>query len=155
MSTTGDLLATQPVFADLGPELLERLAERASSVLLTADQRLFSTGEPADRCYLIRSGRIALDLVKPGGPPLTVDTYGSGSLVGMSWLVPPYRWYLDARAVQATEVLALDGAWLRQACEDDPRVGYRVLQQLAHEMYQRMQSARVRLLDVYGPPGAR
>lgn len=146
-------LAGQDLLADLGPSLLQELASGARELHLAADQHLFRTGGPADRLYLVRTGRLALDMVG-GGRPMTVDTYGSGSMVGMSWLVPPYTWYLDARATEPSDVVELDATLLRQRCDADPRLGYLLLQKIAHEMYQRMQSARVRLLDVYGARGA-
>ena len=49
---------------------------------------------------------------------------------------------------------ALDGTCLRGKCEADPELGYQLLKRVTDVMYQRLQSARVRLLDLYGPESA-
>lgn len=154
MNATEELLAHNPVFTGLDPGLISTLAAHASERHLAPDEVLFRTGEAAGAFYLIRSGRIGLDLASAGADPVTVDSYGPGSLVGLSWLIPPYTWYLDARAVEPTTVVVLDAALVRAQCDADPALGYVVVQRVAQAMYQRMQSARVRLLDIYGPPGA-
>jgi len=84
---------------------------------------------------------------------MIVDTVQAGDLVGLAWLVPPYRWDLDARAVEPVNAVAFDAMCLRTKCDKDPRVGYLLMQRVAGTMHDRIRSARVRLLDVYGVPG--
>jgi CRP/FNR family transcriptional regulator, cyclic AMP receptor protein len=126
----------------------------ASTVRFQAGSYLFHEGDPADRLFLVRRGRVALELLVPGRGPLIVDTVQAGELLGVSWLFPPYRWQLDARAVKPVEALAADGAALRAACEQDPRFGYQLTQRIGAVMQHRLQSARVRLLDLYGHASA-
>ena len=53
---------------------------------------------------------------------------GEGELVGLSWLLPPYRWAYDARAHRARRApIALDAACLRGKCEDDHDLGYELM----------------------------
>ena len=49
----------------------------------------------------------------------------------------------------------LDGACLRGKCETDAELGYQLLKRVTTVMYQRLESARVRLLDLYGPEAVR
>jgi hypothetical protein len=77
---------------------------------------------------------------------------GAGGVVGWSWLVPPHRWFFDGRAVDEVSALVLDGRCLRSKSDENPAMGYELLQQVAHVMYERLQSTRVRLLDLYGAP---
>lgn len=153
MKNLDELLGEHPLFAGLDQELVSLLVGCARNVHVGTDDYLFRTGDPADSCYLLRSGRVALELVGAGGRRLVVDTVDAGGVAGLSWLVPPYRWYLDARAVEPTSAIALDAVCLRAKCDDDPRTGYLLLQRVARAMYDRMQSSRVQLLDVYGAPG--
>lgn len=155
MKQLDQLLAEHPLFADLGDDMRVLLAGCCRNVHFAGDDYLFHTGEPADRCYLVRHGRVALELLGTGGQRLVVDTVDAGGVAGLSWLVPPYRWYLDARAVEPTSAIALDAACLRAKCDADPRIGYLMLQRIARSMYERMQSTRLRLLDVYGVPSGR
>jgi CRP-like cAMP-binding protein len=155
MKQLDDLLAEHPVFADLGDDMRKLVAGCARNVHFGTDDYLFRTGASADTCYLVRHGRVALEMVGAGGQRIVVDTMDAGELVGLSWLVPPYRWYLDARAVAPTSAVALDATCLRDKCDTDPRIGYLLLQRIARAMYQRMQSSRLRMLDVYGVPSGR
>ena len=36
-------------------------------------------------------------------------------VLGWSWLFPPYRWHLDARALAPVRALGFDGACLRRS----------------------------------------
>ena len=150
MAVPRELLAEHPLFVGLNDEVLSVTADCAVDVRAGADEIVFRTGDPADRCYLVRRGRIALDLVAEGGERLVVDTVDDGGVVGLAWLVPPYRWYLDARAVEPTSAIAVDAVRLRALWDQHPGLGYVMLRRLVAAMYERMQSARVRLLDVYG-----
>ena len=56
----------------------------------------------------------------------------------------------DARATTPVSAVALDGACLRGKCDRDPALGYALMQRVSHVMYERLQDARMRLLDLYG-----
>ena len=76
-----------------------------------------------------------------------------GEVLGWSWLTP-YRYFCDARAVTPVSATVLDGACLRGKCEANPELGYQLLKRVAVIMYQRLQSSRIRLLDLYGKESA-
>jgi hypothetical protein len=48
--------------------------------------------------------------------------------------------------------VALDGACLRGKCDQDPALGYALMQRVSAVLYERLQDTRIRLLDVYGSP---
>ena len=150
MHTMDELLASHPFFADLGPEASELMAGCAVNLHLHPGDYLFRQGDAADRFFVVRHGRVALELSAVGVPGLVLDTVDDGGVVGWSWLVAPHRWFTDARATTETSVISLDGLCLRQKCDEDPALGYAVFQRVAAVMYQRLRSARVRLLDLYG-----
>lgn len=147
--TIEQYLPHHPFFAGLDEEALALLARCASLVRFRAGEYLFREGEPADAFYVLRTGRVALE-TRLGTGPRTLDTADADDVVGWSWLVPPYRWTFDARAVTDTGAVAFDGACLRARCEDDPALGYALLRRVVGVMSTRLQSARVRLLDLYG-----
>jgi len=74
--------------------------------------------------------------------------------VGWSWLVPPYHWLFDARAVEPTGAVVFDGLCLRGKCEEDPRLGYELMKLVSQVMFSRLVATRVRLLDLYGDAGS-
>src|SRR5450756_2797700 len=75
----------------------------------------------------------------PGGGGVVLDTADDGGVVGWSWLVPPYRWMFDARASESTSAVAFDGACLRGKCENDPVVGYALMQRVTQVMFDRLE----------------
>jgi CRP-like cAMP-binding protein len=113
---------------------------------------LFREGGTADTLYLLREGRVAIELFAPGRGAITIETVGPGDLVGWSWLFPPYRLHFDARALTAVTADAVDAAGLRARCEADTDFGVDLLTQLSRVLLDRLQSTRMRLLDVYGDP---
>lgn len=150
METIEDLLESHPFFAGLGPYALELIAGCASNVHFDAGSLIFDEGEPASRFYVIRDGRVALEVHSPGKGPLIIDTMDGGEVLGWSWLVPPYQYFASARAVTPVRATALDGTCLRGKCEADTDLGYQLLKRVTTVMYQRLQSTRIRLLDIYG-----
>ena len=123
--------------------------------------RLVGTPENALAADWVRS-RFERAGLKPGAPngtfvqqtQLMIATLGDGTVVGWSWLFPPYRWSFDARAIEDTRAIAFDGACLRGKCDSDHELGYVLMQRFAQIILDRLQAARLQLLDVYGEPAA-
>jgi CRP/FNR family transcriptional regulator, cyclic AMP receptor protein len=151
--TIEQYLPEHPFFAGLDPDAFALVAGCATNVSISSGEFLFHEGEPADTFYVIRRGRVAIEVHGPASGTVVIDTADAGDVVGWSWLVPPYRWMFDARAVEATGAVAFDGRCLRGKCEEDPRLGYQLMQRVAQVMHARLMAARVRLLDLYGNDG--
>jgi CRP-like cAMP-binding protein len=152
VQTIPEYLPRHPFFAGLPEQVVTLVAGCAVNVHFHPGQHLFHEGEPADTFYVIRHGRVSLEVHAPAGPSVVVDSAHADDVVGWSWLVPPHRWLFDARATEETSAIAFDGACLRDKCDTDPAVGYALLQRVVQVMSTRLQSARIRLLDLYGAP---
>ncbi|HSV75273.1 MAG TPA: cyclic nucleotide-binding domain-containing protein [Chthonomonadales bacterium] len=150
MATVPSSLAEHPFCDGLQPEYLEFIASCASEVSFRPGKVIAREGDPADRAYLILEGRVALEAFQLQVGPVVIQTIGPGDALGWSWLVPPYKWHLDARALDHTKVITLDGQTLRERCEADPGLGYQILKRVAVVLEQRLQASRLRLLDAYG-----
>jgi CRP-like cAMP-binding protein len=142
-------------FAGLEEEQLALLAGCARNVRFRAGEQLFREGDMADTFWVVRRGSVALEAFDAARGTLQIETIAAGELLGWSWLFPPYRWHFDARAVSDIRATAFDGACLRQKCEDDPRLGYVLMGLFAQVLIERLQSTRLRLLDIYGDGDAR
>jgi CRP-like cAMP-binding protein len=147
------ILAEHPFFAALKPEHMAIITACAKNVQFKAGETIFREGQPADWFYLIREGRVALDVTAPPRGRITIQTLEAGEVLGWSWLFPPYKWHFGATCLEAVRALAMDGACLRGKCEADPALGYELMKRFARVMMERMQAARVQLLDVYGHGG--
>lgn len=153
MDTLEPLLRGHRFFDGLDLAYLRLLAGCARNVRFGAGSFLFREGEPAGEFYLLRAGKVALEVAAPERGPLTVQTVPDGGVIGFSWLFEPHRWEFDARAVEPVRAIALDGVCLRGKCQQDPRLGYDLMQRFARIAVQRLQATRLQLLDVYGHAG--
>jgi hypothetical protein len=91
-----------------------------------------------------------VEIFVPGRGNVAVETLGEGEVLGWSWLFPPYRWHFDARAVDMVRAIAMDGKCLRTKCDADPALGYEMVKRVASVVMQRLEAARMQLVDVYG-----
>ncbi len=143
MQPLESILTKHPLFKDLDKRYLELIIGCASDVSFDAGKLIFREGEEANHFYIIRQGKVALQLVfVHGAEPTLVQTLGEGDVLGWSWLFPPYSWRLDARVVALTEAIAMDGKYLRTKCEEDQNFGYELTKRFAHIMEQRFQAIR-------------
>jgi CRP-like cAMP-binding protein len=150
--TIAQYLPEHPFFAGLDESVAALVAGCAHNVHFRPGEHLFHEGDPADTFFVVRHGRVALEVRGAGGPSAVVDTVHDDDVIGWSWLVPPHRWMFDARATDQTSAIAFDAVCLREKAAADPVVGYALLQRVVTVMAARVQSARVRLLDLYGTP---
>jgi CRP/FNR family cyclic AMP-dependent transcriptional regulator len=150
MRTIDELLTEAPAFEGMRPGHLELIAGCARNEVFEEGAYLLREGDPADRFYVIRRGRVALETHVPERGALTVETIDDGDLLGWSWLVPPYRIDFDARALVDIHTIAFDGACLRGKCDDDSELGYELMKRFVPVIVERLQATRVRLLDIYG-----
>lgn len=140
------------LFADLEPRYLELLAGCASNVRFESGETIYRQGDPADRFWVVRHGRVALDMYVPQRGPVTIQTLIEGDLLGWSWLVPPYQRNLDAHAQVLTRAIALDASCLRGKCAEDPRLGFLMMQKFASLMVKTLKATQLQLMDIYGHP---
>lgn len=142
-------LAESRFFRGLKKEYLELLAGCASNVRFDGGEFILREGKVANACYLIRQGKVSLEVLAPKRGPIIIQTLGEGEVLGWSWLVRPYQWHFDARAVEMTRAIALDGECLRKKSESDCCLGYELLKRFSELMVERLLAARLQLVNVY------
>jgi CRP/FNR family cyclic AMP-dependent transcriptional regulator len=145
-------LATLPFFAELTPTQLRQLCDGGRPVSHRPGERIFSEAGAADRFWLIEAGSVALDLHVPGRGDQVIETLTAGSVLGWSWLHPPYRWQFGAVAREPVETIAFDGVAVRERCAADPALGYAMLRLFVPVITARLHATRLRLLDLYATP---
>ena len=146
IEVTTPALAGHPFLRGMPPGQLDALAAAASDVTFPAGHRIFETGGFAGKFWLIRSGRVALDVQVPGDGRMIIDTAGIGDLVGWSWLFPPYCWTCGAVCVTAVEAFEFDAAAVRARSTADPLFGYELTGRIMRVLAVRLQRARAGLI---------
>ncbi len=150
--TALDLLSVHPFLEGLPPESIRKLAAWARREQFRAGSPIFVEGGRADRFWLIREGHVQLDLHLPGTGRVIVESLGAGSMLGWSWLFPPRTWHFGATAVEATLTVEFDGPGVQRLCEADPALGYALMQRFTRVVVDRLQTTRIRMLDLYRAP---
>jgi CRP-like cAMP-binding protein len=146
------IISTHRFFRDLDPSFSELVSGCAENVRFSANDYLFHEGDGAEAFYLIRHGRVSLEIKAPGRQPMQFMTAGEGDIVGISWLVPPYRWTYDAKALELVRAISLDATCLREKCETDNHLGYELMKRFVPALAERLHNTRLQLLDLYGKP---
>ena len=141
METLRPLLQAHPFFRGMKQKHLDVLVGCASNARFTEDKFIFRAGEQADHFYLIRQGRVELELARPGQEPITILGLSDGDVLGSSWLVPPYKWKFDARTTAPTRAVRLNGRCLREKWEKDHELGFDLLSRFATISGQRLEAA--------------
>jgi CRP/FNR family transcriptional regulator, cyclic AMP receptor protein len=144
------IIREHPFFAGMPESYCNLVCGCAKNARFSATQYLFHEGEPAEWFYLLRHGRVALQIGGAGRGTVTFQTVPEGEMVGVSWLIPPYRWTYDARAIDDTRAIAINAGCLRQKCEADHDLGYDMMKRFMPVLVQRLQATRLQILDVYG-----
>ena len=149
METLEGIVAEHPFFKDLAAEHVRLITGCASNVRFEAGRFIFREGAEAQEFYLIRQGHVGLEMFAPERGHITVETLGEGDILGWSWLIPPYTWHFDARALELTRAIALDGKCLRKKCEEDHDLGYELMRRFLGVLTLRLEATRLQLVELY------
>lgn len=149
MEDLARLLKEHPFLKALDDEEIRFLVGCAANRRFDPGELLLQEGEPAEVFYLVRRGRVALEVDVPGKGPFELESVGPGDVLGWAWLFPPHRSHIDARAVEPVLALAFDGTCLRNKMETDHDLGYALTKLMLFELYRRLTQVRLQRLDVY------
>jgi CRP-like cAMP-binding protein len=119
-------LANVPLFANCSKRELARLLSRTRSEMVDAGHTLFVEGAPSGNMYVILSGSA---VVRKNGRK--VARIGAGDVVGELSVILGGQRNATVQAETPLEWLVLDRASLRQAIDEVPGLGWKVLTSVA------------------------
>lgn len=149
MDTLARILEKHPFLAGLTVDQVDFMTGCASNVRFEPGEFLFREGEAANSLFLIREGRVGLEMHIPHRGAMRVETLVEGDIAGWSWLFPPHRWHLDARALEPVRAFRFDGKCLREKLEEDHDLGYVIVKRLLERAHNRLERVRLQRLDIY------
>lgn len=149
METLEPILSKHPFFAGLDKPYLKLITGCASNARFNAGEYLFREGQEAKQFFIIREGKVAIEIMIPGHGAKMLYTHDAGDVVGWSWLFSPYHWCLDCRALEKTRVIALDGVCLRNKCEQDHVLGYEFMKRFTYKIEYSLNHARMQLVEMH------
>ena len=141
------LIAKQPFLKGLNSQQLQQLAGSALEMKFETGTTIFEEGSPANRFYLILTGRVELSSEMEDRNVIPIQTLGPGDDLGWSWLFPPYAMHFMARALEPTTAIFFYGTRLREQCEQDHELGYQLMKRIAEVATQSLGATQRRLMQ--------
>jgi CRP/FNR family transcriptional regulator, cyclic AMP receptor protein len=140
-----EFLRTHPVFNHLPPACHDELLGTMREASLEVGEALIQEGHAADHFYILLDGSIDLFARLREQDEQWIQMIHPGEMIGWSWLVPPYRWALGARARVPSRLYAFDARVVREMCVRDPVLGHGLLQRICGLMMERLHTVRTQM----------
>lgn len=128
------LLAGLPVFRDVAPEQLARIAARALPVQLDKGEWLFRRGDRCTGFHVVRSGAIKVAFLSPQGVEKVVEIVRPAQSFGEALLFLARPCLVGARALAESTLLHITGRVLDEELARDPRLARSVLAALSRSL---------------------
>lgn len=138
---------THPFLRDMTPEHQQFISDSAHVASFEPGQIIFREGEPANECFIIQQGKVALEAYQSSNNNVVVQTLGPQEVFGWSWLFAPYAWHFTARALEPTTAIVLNGAHLLVHAEHEHNFGYALMKHIARLLMKRLEVARRDLIN--------
>jgi len=143
-----DALKSSPLFSGFSDTQLQALAKLFEGEHLQAGEIVFAQDDPADRLYVLLSGRVAIRFKPHDGEILTVTEIAPGGVFGWSAALGRRSYTSSAVSLEAGEALGLRGVDLRRLCETQPDTGVVILERLAEVIAERLRSTHAQVVDL-------
>jgi thioredoxin reductase (NADPH) len=112
-----------PTFDESEIAVLEPLGSRR---MVAAGDYLYRAGDTGYDFYVVLSGRVEI-LLRTDGEERLINTHGPGRFLGELNLLTGLRVFVDARVVEAGEVLAIPAETLRRIIASQPQLSDKIL----------------------------
>lgn len=146
-----ELLRRYPFFGLLNEDQLYAIAMISDEVDIEAGAILFEECKPAEALYLLVEGGVDLyykseeEYHPKTRKEFLVGEINPGEIFSLSAMIEPYVLSASARASKASKLVKIDAVELRKLCQEDPQMGYAVMQQIAKALMERLAYTRVQL----------
>jgi CRP-like cAMP-binding protein len=137
LAATIALLKQLPLLAGLSEGELEPLAQHSRANHFEADATIFNQGDPAERIWLVRSGRVKIVRQEESGREVILEVLSAGEVFGGATLFMPKQ-PATARAMGATETISFDNDIYAGFLEQHPAVALKLIRMLGGRLHATM-----------------
>jgi len=143
-----DLLARFPLFKDVTPAILERIASASREIVLGSGEAVFREGQNADRLHFLLEGSIALRVAIMSKPDsLTVSFVSQPyQCFGWSGIVPPHHYTATAYCEEPSHIMVVSANDFMKIIADRPADGFVIMQRVAELISNRLRNSRETML---------
>ena len=138
MERTFDLpryLAVLPLFQEMTPPELERLAAGCRLRRLGRGDPVFRVGEPCEEFHVTVMGQVKLYAISPAGQEKVIELIGPGNSFAEALMFTGKPYIINAQALTDTLLLSVGKAVVFGEIERDPRFAMRMLAGISRRLH--------------------
>jgi CRP/FNR family transcriptional regulator, dissimilatory nitrate respiration regulator len=128
-------LSVLPLFTDLSPPELERLALGCQLRRLTRGETVFRVGEPCEEFHVTVTGQIKLFAISPTGQEKVIELVGPGNSFAEALMFTGKPYIINAQALTDTLLLTVKKDAVVGEIERDARFAMRMLAGISRRLH--------------------
>ena len=129
-----ELISSVPLFSDLQPSEIERIADVAVPRAFPAGSMVFREGDHSDACYVVRSGLFRVTREYPDGRAITLATLAPGDFFGELAMLDGEVRSASVESVEEGELVALPAVDMLSLLERNPEITVKVATALTRRL---------------------
>jgi len=129
-------LVNLPLFSDLTPEEIARIASSTRRIYASKGEALFTRGERCEGFHVILYGQVKLFVTSPSGSEKVIEIMGPGISFGEAILFMDIPYVVSAQALKDSLLLHVSKSLVFEEIERDPRFARRLLAGMSRKLHQ-------------------
>jgi CRP/FNR family transcriptional regulator, cyclic AMP receptor protein len=144
-----DILRTIPIFLELKPFQLARLASAVDVIDLDPGTQIITEGDPLDYTFIILNGEMQVNSFVPTHGNIETSRLGTYDVCGWSALTPVVR-VRTGTVITSTycRVLKMDSRILIPICEEDHDIGFCIYKRMSNVAARTFLTTRIQLMNL-------
>ena len=136
-----EVLRQLPMFGALTLDELRSMHTLADRVTFTPGDVLIEQGRPGAALFIVASGRVKVEVLAEGKPPVQVATLGQGAALGEMAMVDEAPTSARVTAIEGVNAFRFPLDRLATHLATDPRAGFKVMRYLGRILSVRLREA--------------
>ena len=128
-------LSVLPLFTDLSPAELERLALGCQLRRMSRGDTVFRVGEPCEEFHVTVTGQVKLFAISPAGQEKVIELVGPGNSFAEALMFTGKPYIINAQALTDTLLLTVKKEAVVGEIERDPRFAMRMLAGISRRLH--------------------
>ncbi|MDD5433800.1 MAG: cyclic nucleotide-binding domain-containing protein [Nitrospira sp.] len=137
-------------FKDFTEDELNAVQKICNEESYSAGAVIFNEDEPALHLYVLKTGKVSIDIKVDSGRYLSVLTLSNfADPLGWSALVEPFRFTASGRCVEDSTIISIDAMKLLELIKNDYRMGFLIMRRIAQLISHRIKDTRFQLIHTF------
>lgn len=128
-------LANLPLFEEIAPADLQRLAQGCRLHNFSRGENIFSVGMPCEEFHVTVTGQVKLFALSPSGQEKVIELAGPGISFAEALVFTGKPYIINAQALSESIVLSVGKAAVVREIEDDPRFAMHMLAGISRRLH--------------------